>query len=78
MSESSLQADIARFGRLYVASSHVSRAVMRSRERQELLREVVQILVDVGKFAMADIAWHDPEKRELLPVVHYGDTHHYL
>jgi len=34
MSETELQAEIQRFGRLYVASSHVSHAVVRSRSRQ--------------------------------------------
>ncbi len=77
MSEAALQTEIERFGRLYVASSHVSHAVVRSRSRQELLDEVVRVLVDAGKFAMALVSWHDPETHELLPVARFGDTHGY-
>jgi len=64
---------IERFGRLYVASSHVSRAVARSRSRNELIEEVVRVLVEAGDFAMAVIHWHNPETNELLPVAQFGD-----
>jgi len=47
MSETEPQAEIERFGRLYVASSQVSHAVVRSRSREELLREVVRVLVEM-------------------------------
>jgi PAS domain S-box-containing protein len=77
MSDATLQADIQRFGRLYVASSHVSHAVVRSRCRQELLDQVVRLLVDVGEFAMALVSWHDPASGELLPGVRYGDLQGY-
>ena len=77
MNEAELQAEIARFGRLYVASSHVSHAVVRSRSRQELLNEVVRVLVEIGKFAMALIAWHDSATHELVPVARFGDTQDY-
>jgi len=74
MNEAELQAEIERFGRLYVASSHVSHAVVRSRSREELLNEVVRVLVEVGKFAMAFVSWHDPATRELVPVARFGDA----
>jgi PAS domain S-box-containing protein len=77
MSEAALQAEIERFGRLYVASSHVSHAVVRSRSRQELLDEVVRVLVEVGKFAMAMVSWHDPATHELVPLARFGDIHGY-
>jgi PAS domain S-box-containing protein len=73
-SETELQAEIERFGRLYVASSQVSHAVVRSRTRQELLDEVVRVLVDAGKFAMALISWQDPATQELVPVARSGDA----
>jgi PAS domain S-box-containing protein len=78
MKETELQAEIERFGRLYVASSRVSHAVVRSRSRQELLDEVVRVLVDVGRFAMALISWHDPATKELIPVARFGDVHGYV
>ena len=77
MREVGLQAEIDCFGRLYVASSHVSHAVVRSRSRQELLDEVVRVLVDVAKFAMAFIAWEDPETHALVPVARFGDAKNY-
>jgi PAS domain S-box-containing protein len=77
MTEAALQAEIERFGRLYVASSHVSHAVVRSQSRQELLDAVVRVLVEVGKFAMALVSWHDPATQELVPVARFGDPHRF-
>jgi two-component system, cell cycle sensor histidine kinase and response regulator CckA len=77
MQDADLQASIDRFGRLYVASSQVSRAVVRSQSPQQLLEEVVRILVVVGRFAMAFIARHDPETRELVAVAQYGEGEGY-
>ena len=77
MSELELQAEIQRFGRLYVASSAVNRAVVRSRSRDELLREVTRVLVEIGGFAMTFIAWHDPATAELVPLAAFGDGNHY-
>jgi len=78
MSEASSQAEIERFGRLYVASSQVSHAVVRSRSRQELLDEVALVLVETGKFAMTTISCLDPASGELIPVARSGDVHGYL
>jgi PAS domain S-box-containing protein len=36
------------------------------------------VLVDSAGFAMAFIAWHDPESHELKPVARFGDAVHYL
>jgi PAS domain S-box-containing protein len=77
MREAELQAEIERFGRLYVASSRVSHAVVRSRSRQELLDEVVRVLVEVGKFATALVSWHDPATHELVLVARFGDPQRY-
>jgi PAS domain S-box-containing protein len=67
-----------RLGTLYIASSQVAHAVVRSSSREELLREVVRVLVDAGNFAMAFISWHDPATHELVPVARCGDTHGYV
>ena len=77
MGETQLQDETERFGRLYIASSAVSRAVARSRSREELLQEVVRVLVDVGKFVMALIAWNDQQTSELIPVARFGDGQAY-
>jgi len=72
-----IQAQVERFGRLYVASSQVSRLVMRCQSREELLQEVVRILVDVGKFAMSFISWLDPVTQQLVPVSRFGSADDY-
>ena len=77
MSEAILHVELERFGRLYATSSHVSRAVVRNGSREELLQEVVRVLVEVGKFAMALIAWHDPASHELVPMARCGDADRY-
>src|SRR5215813_4743170 len=59
--------------KVYLAASHVSRAVVRRGSREELLSEVVRVLVEVGGFAMAFIAWHDPATDRLVPVARFGD-----
>ncbi len=62
-----------RFGRLYLASSEVSHAIVRSQSREELMRLAVEALVGAGEFAMAFIAWHDPATHQLNPVASCGD-----
>lgn len=66
--------EIDSFGRLHIASSHVSRAILRGHSREELLNDVTRILVESGGFAMAFIAWHDLESQQLLPVARFGDN----
>src|SRR5262249_41162838 len=39
--------------------------------------DVMRLLVDVGKFRIALISWHDPATRELIPKAAYGDTKRY-
>lgn len=67
MDKDAIESEIERFGRLYVASSQISHAVMESQSREELLREVLRVLVDAGGFAVSFIAWPDPETHELIP-----------
>jgi two-component system cell cycle sensor histidine kinase/response regulator CckA len=71
MSEPELQSE--RFGRLYAASSAINRAVARSRSREELENEVVRVLVEIGGFAMAFLAWNDPATNQLVPSARFGD-----
>ena len=47
---------------------------MRCRTREELLEEAVRLLVESGPFAMAFIAWHDPDTSELVPGARFGDA----
>lgn len=72
MDKDEIRLEIESLGRLYVASSQVCRAVMRSQSREELLREVTRVLVDTARFASSFIAWQDPETRELVPAAWSG------
>jgi two-component system, cell cycle sensor histidine kinase and response regulator CckA len=72
------QTEASRAGRLYLASSNISHAVVRSRTREELLNEVARVLVQSGGFAMAFVAWYDPQSQELKPVARFGDTGGYV
>ena len=65
-------------GRLYLASSQISHAAVRSHSRQELLENVVRVLVESGGFAMASAAWYDPESHELKPVARFGNATGYI
>lgn len=69
---------VGRAGKLYLASSQISRAMLRSRSRQELLHEVARILVEAGGFAMAFVAWYDPESGQLKPVARFGECTEYV
>ena len=60
-------------GKMHAASSRISRAVLRSCTRQELLDAVVRILVEHGGFAVALASWYDPAGDELKPVARFGD-----
>jgi two-component system, cell cycle sensor histidine kinase and response regulator CckA len=78
MAESRTQLEVERLGRLYVASTKINRALVQSRSREELLREVVRVLVESAGLAMAFIAWYDPASHELAPVARFGDAALYL
>jgi PAS domain S-box-containing protein len=65
---------VGRPGRLYFASSQISRAGLRSHTRLQLLNEIVRILVERGGFAMASASWYDPDSHDLKPVAWFGDA----
>lgn len=64
--------EIARLSRLYAALSHISQAIVRNPERDELFREVCRALVEDGGFRMAGIGWHDPTTQRIVPVAMSG------
>ena len=69
---------IARFSRMKDMRSSVNAAVARIREREALLDRVCTIAVEKGGFRAAWIAWHDPERRMLLPVASAGALEGFL
>lgn len=72
------EAEAKRVGRLYAALSHVNQAIVRTEEREELLRQVCRALVGTGAFRTAWVAWHDPESARLIPVAREGDDGEYI
>jgi CheY-like chemotaxis protein len=69
---------ILHLNRLYAVLSRTNRAVIRIRDRQELLREACRIAVDEGKFLMAWIGLVDPATHEVHPVAACGYEDGYL
>ncbi len=68
-----LAPELERVNRLYSALSHVNRAIVRIRNRDELLHEVCKSLVVHAGFRMSWIGWHDPDTQQLRPVASFGD-----
>ncbi len=64
--------------RLYAVLSRTNRAVIRIRDRQELLQEACRIAVDEGRFLMAWIGLVDPATHEVRPVAACGYEDGYL
>lgn len=71
-------AEVDRPGHLDVALRHMSRVMLRSRSRDELLRGVCDALVEHGGFRLAWIGWHDPSTQRLVPVAQAGDEGSFL
>lgn len=69
---------ILHLNRLYAVLSRTNRAVIRIRDRQELLQEACRIAVDEGKFLMAWIGLIDPATHEVRPVAACGYEDGYL
>ncbi|MEO7100951.1 MAG: PAS domain S-box protein [Luteolibacter sp.] len=65
--------EMERMNRLYSALTEVNQAIVRTPEKDELLKKVCQVLVEYGKFHMAWIGWHVPDSRRLIPVAVWGD-----
>jgi len=70
--------EIARLSRLNAALSHVNQAIVRTPTRDELFRDICQLLVKHGGFDMAWIGWRDAGTHRLIPVAACGDENAYL
>ena len=64
--------------RLYDALRHVNRAILRTRTREDLFREVCRAAVEHGGFLAAFVGWHDPESKKITPVASWGNADDYL
>jgi PAS domain S-box-containing protein len=70
--------EIARLSRLYAALGQINQAIVRAPTRDELFERECRVLVELGGFCMAWIAWHDVETDRLVPVAEHGDQNGYL
>jgi signal transduction histidine kinase len=64
--------------RLYAVLSGVNEAIVRTRDRNELFREVCRISVELGLLRMAWVGLVDHETRLVKPVAHAGLENGYL
>jgi PAS domain S-box-containing protein len=67
-----------RVTRLYDALRHVNRAIVRTRNREDLFREVCRAAVEHGGFLSAFVGWHDAESKRIMPVASWGNADAYL
>jgi PAS domain S-box-containing protein len=70
--------EIERLNRIYLVLSLLNQAIVRTRDRQELLDRVCTILVEAGGFKIAWLGWLDPQTDLLRPVAVAGDVHGYV
>ena len=66
------QRKIARLNRIYAVLSGINSAIVRIRDRQDLLEEACRIAVDHGGFGLAWIGLLDPETLDVRPVAAEG------
>ncbi len=64
--------------RLYSVISRVNQAIVKIKERAVLLHEVCKISVEQGKFTMAWVGIHVPEKNSIQVAAQYGKDDGYL
>ncbi|MDR3673559.1 MAG: GAF domain-containing protein [Holophaga sp.] len=69
---------LERLTELYAALSQVNQAIVWSSTPDALLDKICEVMVRFGKFAMAWIAWDDPETHEVRVRSQFGDEHGYL
>ena len=69
---------VATLNRLYSMFSTTNKAIVRIRDKQELLDEICRIVVDIGGFRMAWAGLVNSEKHFIKPISAYGYIDGYL
>lgn len=72
------EARLLQLNRLYIVLTHVSQAVVRARDRDELLDRFCRIAVEDGQFRMAWVGLLDETDLTVTPVAHAGFEDGYL
>ncbi len=71
-------ARVAALNRVHAVLSHINAAILRIRDRDELLAEACRIAVEQGGFRLAWIGLMDPETHDVRPLAHAGPAAGYL
>ena len=69
---------IRQLNRMYSVSTHISQAIVRIRERDELFHRICEIAAEEGQFRMAWVGVVDPATSLVRPVAHAGLDEGYL
>jgi two-component system, cell cycle sensor histidine kinase and response regulator CckA len=69
---------LRRVNRLYAVSNEVNQMIVRSSNREELLKNVCRIAVEYGDFVMAWIGLREDSSPYLIPYVYAGNENGYL
>lgn len=64
--------EVSRLMHLHTSLNSISQAILRSRNREDIFRDVCTILVDVGGLRDAQILMHDEKTKQLVPVARAG------
>lgn len=65
--------ELTRMTQIYAALMHLGQAIVWSRSQEVLLDKVCEVLVDHGGFALAGIAWREPQTGRVEVAAQYGD-----
>jgi len=72
------QERIERLSRITAVLSGINSAIVRIRDRTQLLEEACRIAVEHGHFSFAWVGWVDPATRAIKPVARAGDEKGFL
>lgn len=72
------EARIMRLNRIHTLVSGINTTIVRVRDRDALFREACRIAVEHGKFALAWLGIHDPDRRRLVPAAWAGREDGYV
>jgi len=69
---------LRKLNRTYALLSNINQTIVRVHEPQELIEAACRIAVEQGGFCMAWVGVLDPQKKQIRPAAHAGETGDYL
>ncbi len=70
--------EIIKISRVYAVTSQINQAIVRTRDKDVLFKDVCKIAVEFGKFQMAWIGLADEETKSIYPAAFAGNEDGYL